>query len=266
VSARVIGRGKCPKCGREGSVVLKEISGRVYVYFKHGRDWCYIGPLDRVNLAELITELRPSPYHNITTKLGSAIKGLVTRLGRKPLKYVLVEILAIFLLVIGSLIAVLAVLALLSAITSTGTVMEAYEERSVSAGDAFIINAGTGGVSSIECLNCSFVIGSKKSLIGGIPAHCINTVVCPINTSHIDASKLSTEEVTRTIIENGDPALIKISKAAGRNPTLKIRLTKHVTIHKETITPILAVTPATIIAGLMIWAGIKLRRWLKGQG
>ena len=68
----MIGRGICPKCGREGSVVFKEISGRIYVYVKHGRKWCYLGPLDTVELSGVIVSLRD--YHTFTTKLVDYIK------------------------------------------------------------------------------------------------------------------------------------------------------------------------------------------------
>ncbi len=67
MSSRVVGHGRCPKCNREGSIVFKEISGRIYVYVKHGREWCYLGPLDRVDLSSILIDLRD--YHISTTKL-----------------------------------------------------------------------------------------------------------------------------------------------------------------------------------------------------
>ena len=82
MTTRVIGRGICPKCGMEGSVVLKEISGRVYVYIKHGRSWCYLGPLDKVELSEVLISL--STYHTFTTKfvdIASMIGGMNMNLG-----------------------------------------------------------------------------------------------------------------------------------------------------------------------------------------
>ncbi len=72
MSSRVVGRGVCPKCGREGSVVFKEISGRIYVYMKHGRDWCYLGPLGSVDLSSVLTDL--TDYHTFTTKLAGFIR------------------------------------------------------------------------------------------------------------------------------------------------------------------------------------------------
>jgi len=45
MSSRSIGRGRCPKCGQEGVIVINAIGGQRYVYFRHGRRWCYIGPL-----------------------------------------------------------------------------------------------------------------------------------------------------------------------------------------------------------------------------
>jgi len=166
MSTRVVGRGRCPKCGREGSVVLKEISGRVYVYFKHGRDWCYIGPLDKVDLSKLITELSVSPYHNITTKLGGSIKDLVHKLSEKSLKHVVVEVVAIALIVFGALIALNTILAFLGAITSIGSTVSASEERPVGRGDAFIVNVGNDSLTTItvECINCMFKTGNVTAL------------------------------------------------------------------------------------------------------
>ncbi len=50
----VVGRGVCPVCGQEGSVVLKEIGGRVYVYVKHGNNWHYVGPLEKIDLTGIL--------------------------------------------------------------------------------------------------------------------------------------------------------------------------------------------------------------------
>jgi len=44
--------GVCPKCGRSGSRVVREIGGRRYVYYRHyspetkGVTYCYVGPAD----------------------------------------------------------------------------------------------------------------------------------------------------------------------------------------------------------------------------
>jgi len=56
VSARSLGRGRCPRCGEEGSVVVKWVGGKEYVYVKHGRTWHYVGPLDRVDVNELLAK------------------------------------------------------------------------------------------------------------------------------------------------------------------------------------------------------------------
>lgn len=72
MTTRVVGRGKCPRCGDPGSVVFKEFSGKVYVYIKHGRRWCYIGPLEAVDLSSMIIDL--SDYHHFTTKIKESMK------------------------------------------------------------------------------------------------------------------------------------------------------------------------------------------------
>ena len=66
VASRSIGRGVCPRCGEEGTVVLKQIGDQIYVYIKHGSRWCYIGPLRDVDLRNILkgvpTIRDPSPY------------------------------------------------------------------------------------------------------------------------------------------------------------------------------------------------------------
>ncbi|WFO75193.1 hypothetical protein J4526_09005 [Desulfurococcaceae archaeon MEX13E-LK6-19] len=81
MSSKVIGRGRCIKCGREGSVVLKEISGRIYVYIKHGREWCYLGPLEKVDLSSIIIGVRD--YHTFTTKLAEYLRVRIGDVGVK---------------------------------------------------------------------------------------------------------------------------------------------------------------------------------------
>ena len=56
----IVGRGRCPRCGAEGTVILRVDGSRPYVYVRHGRVWHYIGTLDRVNLESIITN-RASP-------------------------------------------------------------------------------------------------------------------------------------------------------------------------------------------------------------
>jgi len=54
VSSRSIGRGICPRCGREGTVYVRRIGNREYIYFKHGQKWCYIGPAGEVDVQSLV--------------------------------------------------------------------------------------------------------------------------------------------------------------------------------------------------------------------
>ncbi|RLE56676.1 MAG: hypothetical protein DRJ40_04990 [Thermoprotei archaeon] len=94
MSSRVIGRGVCPRCGRVGSVVLKELSGKIYVYVKHGREWCYVGPLEKVDLSRVLQDLRT--YHSITTILS---RYLVPRYeGGVSMRYVLIFVIGLSLL------------------------------------------------------------------------------------------------------------------------------------------------------------------------
>ncbi len=94
MSSRVIGRGVCPRCGRVGSVVLKELSGKIYVYVKHGREWCYVGPLDRVDLSKVLQDLRT--YHSITTILSKYFVPMCG--GTVSMRYVVIFVIGLALL------------------------------------------------------------------------------------------------------------------------------------------------------------------------
>lgn len=67
MTTRVVGRGKYPKCGNQGSIVFKEINNKIYVYAKHGRKWCYLGPLEAVDLST-------RNYHYFTAKINDYLK------------------------------------------------------------------------------------------------------------------------------------------------------------------------------------------------
>jgi len=54
MSSRSLGRGRCPKCGQEGVVVIRRIGGQEYVYVRHGKKWCYVGPLSKVSLEAIL--------------------------------------------------------------------------------------------------------------------------------------------------------------------------------------------------------------------
>jgi len=55
--------GVCPKCGRSGSRVVREIGGRRYVYYRHynpetkGVSYCYVGPADGYVRVEALHDL-----------------------------------------------------------------------------------------------------------------------------------------------------------------------------------------------------------------
>lgn len=46
---------------------MKDMYNKVYVYVKHGRRWCYVGPLEAADLSSIITSL--GGYHYLTTKI-----------------------------------------------------------------------------------------------------------------------------------------------------------------------------------------------------
>jgi hypothetical protein len=56
----IIGRGRCPKCGMEGTIVIRSRNSRLYVYARHGRVWHYVGPLEKINMEALIERRRGS--------------------------------------------------------------------------------------------------------------------------------------------------------------------------------------------------------------
>ncbi|MFP3281293.1 MAG: hypothetical protein RXO76_09545, partial [Vulcanisaeta sp.] len=75
MSARSIGRGICPKCGLEGSVVIKQVGGKDYVYVKHGRTWHYIGPLDKVDLNTILIGYTTTLPLKGSSRVGKAMGG-----------------------------------------------------------------------------------------------------------------------------------------------------------------------------------------------
>ncbi|WP_066797657.1 hypothetical protein [Caldivirga sp. MU80] len=54
----IIGRGRCPKCGMEGTIVIRSRNSKLYVYARHGRVWHYVGPLEKINMEALIDRKR----------------------------------------------------------------------------------------------------------------------------------------------------------------------------------------------------------------
>ncbi len=60
--------------------MLKQIGGKMYVYFKHGRKWCYVGPLERVDLSNLLLSIE---YHTLTTKMAEALQTVLGALGMR---------------------------------------------------------------------------------------------------------------------------------------------------------------------------------------
>jgi hypothetical protein len=124
VSTRSIGRGKCPKCGEEGSLIVKSVGGKEYVYVKHGRTWHYVGPLDKVDVNMLLTE------PTTTLPLNEGQEGVVTG-GKvsgqpKPPSKVAAAVLGLVLIGLGAALTVLAVFsALLIPFWTIGSVRSA---------------------------------------------------------------------------------------------------------------------------------------------
>ncbi|MFP3305325.1 MAG: hypothetical protein RXN89_04475, partial [Vulcanisaeta sp.] len=114
MSARSIGRGICPKCGLEGSVVIKQVGGKDYVYVKHGRIWHYIGPLDKVDLNTILIGYTTTLPLKGSSRVGKAMGGQ-----GKPLSKVIAKVLGVLLIAIGAIL-VLIPLLLLPASIATG--------------------------------------------------------------------------------------------------------------------------------------------------
>ncbi len=80
---QTLGRARCPRCGKSGAVIIKTIGDRHYVYLRHGRKWCYIGPIDREDVwkflkssldEEAIRQLTPlMKKHSIVSVFASRI-------------------------------------------------------------------------------------------------------------------------------------------------------------------------------------------------
>uniref|UniRef100_A0A7C3WSU0 Uncharacterized protein n=1 Tax=Thermofilum pendens TaxID=2269 RepID=A0A7C3WSU0_THEPE len=104
MSARSLGRGVCPKCGEEGSVVVKWVGGKEYVYVKHGRTWHYIGPVDKVDIYALLRE----PTTALPLRAGREVGIAGGSMSGQPraLSKDVVAVVGILLVALGSLIAI----------------------------------------------------------------------------------------------------------------------------------------------------------------
>ncbi|WP_054857768.1 hypothetical protein [Vulcanisaeta sp. JCM 16159] len=79
MSSRSVGYGICPRCGNRGVLIIKELNGGYYAYYRHGRTWHYIGPLPVVYeqvINSLDSEYRESLRRAITQV--SAFHGIIT--------------------------------------------------------------------------------------------------------------------------------------------------------------------------------------------
>lgn len=77
----IVGRGRCPRCGMEGTVILRVDGSKPYVYVRHGRTWHYIGTLDKVSLESMImVKNRPeiTTRHHDTTYRKAIIIAVIT--------------------------------------------------------------------------------------------------------------------------------------------------------------------------------------------
>ncbi|MFP3491539.1 MAG: hypothetical protein RXN86_02075 [Vulcanisaeta sp.] len=113
MSARSIGRGICPKCGLEGSVVIKQVGGKDYVYVKHGRTWHYIGPLDKVDLNTILIGYTTTLPLKGSSRVGKAMGGQ-----GKPLSKVIAKVLGVLLIAIGAILVLIPLLFLLASIAT----------------------------------------------------------------------------------------------------------------------------------------------------
>gem|GEM_PF-990632 len=109
MSARSIGRGRCPKCGREGSVVIKMVGGKEYVYVKHGRTWHYIGSLEKIDVNEILREPTTALPLKETETLN--IHGEKMNEETKSLNKTVVEVIALILVAVGTGILLLTIFA-----------------------------------------------------------------------------------------------------------------------------------------------------------
>jgi len=75
--------GVCPKCGRSGSRIVRVISGRRYVYYRHynpetkGITYCYVGPADGYVRVEALHDLELTNIEDqdyIETAINSLLK------------------------------------------------------------------------------------------------------------------------------------------------------------------------------------------------
>lgn len=79
-TTRTVGKARCPRCGREGTLVIRTIGNEEYVYIRHGRKWCYIGPRRLVDINILIIDNKVRTFHTPENYVNHYIRNIVSEI------------------------------------------------------------------------------------------------------------------------------------------------------------------------------------------
>jgi len=284
VSARSVGRGRCPKCGEEGSVVVKSVGGKEYVYIKHGRKWHYVGPLDRVDLGALLLE------PTTALPLNGALEGVRAggKVSGRPAVKVAAAVVAIILVAIGVALAVLTVLSALLLpyfmISGLGMEVSLGTELPVNGtGAVYVISSPEGQASvSVVALGSRFkALVAPASSVPQLPSASWLVLSRQLTVYSVDAESISNllpsfsgdHTSYSAVLEPEQVLLVWLHEVWASQGSLKVSVTKklespaqpHGTTPAVAAVIALALAPWLLLAAALIAGGYLLYRWSKSN-
>jgi hypothetical protein len=254
----------------EGSVVIKQVGGKDYVYVKHGRTWHYIGPLDKVDLNTILIGYTTTLPLKGSSRMGKAMGGQ-----GKPLSKVIAKVLGVLLIAIGAIL-VLIPLLLLPASIATGY---AY----VSGSGLLIVNGSDKAylfstMSNPITVNVMTMYGARFKVlvarISSLPPPLNNT----LSTAQITVGRSINITEINQLLPNflGDYTNYTATISPGEvlivwpyevyeKPALLTFVYRSMPIQAKTrinvINVVIMASPLLIIAAVLMYGGYELYRW-----
>lgn len=272
MSTRSIGRGTCPKCGREGAVVVKRLGDREYVYVKHGKVWHYIGPLDNIDLNSIIHEYTTSLP--LKTRASGGFMGSGGGSG-KSIGKIIALIVGVLMIIVGVLIILLIgflvplSLFTLSSVSNSGFTATITVNNTMMALAISPMSPVTYSKVTVTAVNAFFKVANASSVRGYTYINWFNNSLLkeygPIAWINVTNESIFSGNYTSFATITNQSILIWPYKIVGENALIMVNIvtkarTPSSTIHVSLPALILIAIPF-IIAGALIWGGVALYRW-----